>query len=108
MVEARRAALKQKSKPCCTPHEKHSCCEAATEPELPVAMELPAVRWVAGFMTQKCRDDGAAGLLKVEVSFPPHSADVRELLPVCDRVAAFDSSPFSTSLRPPIPPPRAS
>lgn len=110
-VEARKAALKPKAKPtCCAKHEKACCETAANKPEeKPAATEAPAVRWVSGVFVQKCRGDGPAGLLKGEVSIPPaHTLEVRTAQPVCGCVGAFDSHPFPTLSRPPIPPPRVS
>ena len=111
-VEAR----KKKAKPsCCAKHETRSCCEPATElaapphADEPAATEAPAVRWVAGVFAQKCRGDGPAGLLKVEVSLAPtHPSEVRASRPECGRVAAFDSHATRAPRQPPVPPPRVS
>lgn len=113
-VEGRKAArLKEKQKAksaCCAKHAKLSCCETPSEPAgEPATASAPPVRWVSGVFVQKCRGDGPAGLLKIEVSIPPaHAPDVRAARPDCGGVAAFDVYPFPTPVRPPIPPPRAS
>jgi hypothetical protein len=114
IVEARKAPPKPRAKKtCCAGHEKPSCCEGADEcPAEPVAATVPAapaVKWVSAAFARKCRGEGPAGLLKMQVSVPPAPAsEVRAPRPACGRVVAFDADPFLTFVRPPIPPPRAS
>jgi hypothetical protein len=103
-VEARASARKQKAKPSCCATSEKTCCENAKEGDGP-----PAVRWVAGIFAQKCRGDGTAGLFKFEVGFPPvQSPEAREPRTVCDFAPPTNSTGFTTSLRPPLPPPRVS
>jgi hypothetical protein len=118
MVEARKAAtLKQKAKPSCcatlAKSEKRSCCEGETHTtcptEQPATATVPAVKWVAGFFAQKCRGEGPAGLLKLEVSVSPElPCKPPAPLPARDLDVRFDSHAVTISFCPPTPPPRLS
>jgi hypothetical protein len=114
IVAARKTPPKPKpKKSCCAGHEKPSCCQGAgecpAEPAAATAPAAPAVKWVVASFARKCRGEGHAVLLKMQVSVPPAPAsEVRTPRPACGCVAAFDADPFLSFARPPIPPPRVS
>jgi hypothetical protein len=107
---AARAARKAKSA-CCSKPKKSSCCSAHEVAEAKCEDEPPApkLKWVAGIFAQKCRGDGAAGLLEVEASIAPALPPApREPRPTHRFDRPTDTPVRSTSFRPPPPPPRAS
>jgi hypothetical protein len=101
LVESRKA---QKPKPSCCA----SCCEPADAPSpAPAATGTSEIRLVAGVYAQKCRGEGPAGLLKLDLVLTPDAPLApRGPVPVFAGRVASDPPTFSSSLSPPTPPPR--
>ena len=99
-----------------------SCCESHTEPTVnvaepptprgekkPVASTSSGVRWVAGIVAQKCRGEGPAGLLKLELVISPLSNAWQVSAPEPRTFGRVPSIPVvCISHTPPTPPPRHS
>ena len=119
LVEARKARpaapKPPKAKPaCCAERSRHAgrdrpdeaptACEV--DPPEPVPAAAPAVRWVVAAFAQKCRGEGFAGLLKLDLVVdserpaPPAGSTSTGTIAVVSRAAP------PTSQSPPIPPPR--
>jgi hypothetical protein len=108
-IIAARKAPKQKPKPACCAEREKSCCRTASEPAAAPAAPAPAVKWASAALVRKCRGDGPAGVLKLQVSVPPClPSEVRAPRPACGCVVPLDANPFVAFVRPPIPPPRVS
>lgn len=110
-VEARKLARKSETS-CCAKKSAPSCCPADAKkdgaPEH-VPPAKPAIKWVAGVFAQKCRGEGTAGLLKLElISTPALSAALREIAHARDSVRVPDPRLTSALHIPPTPPPRNS
>ena len=106
---------------------KHSCCEEASEaccestPRVPECHEQtkpeprkpessqPVVQWVVVALMQKCRGEGPAGLLKIELLVSPDlTAAPHAVPPPRDFAPVRLPSLTDTSHQPPTPPPRLS
>lgn len=110
-VAARKRA-RETDQSCCT-KKARSCCERAAEaesaPPEPLRTGKPGVRWVAGVFAQKCRGEGPAGLLKLElISIPAHTPAPRAAADPVDSVREPNAPLISTPHVPPTPPPRIS
>lgn len=113
-VAARKLARTSETS-CCSKKSAPSCCdrtkEEAKESRAPehVPPAKPGIKWVAGVFAQKCRGEGTAGLLKLElISIVSPSAAVREVAHARDSVRVPDPLLTSTLHLPPTPPPRNS
>ena len=112
-VEARKHARESETSCCAKKAKPHSCCDSADEPA-PSAPERAqvnklGVRWVAGVFAQKCRGEGPAGLLKLElISVPAHTSASRDGAGPVDSVREPNVRLTSAPHAPPTPPPRTS
>lgn len=113
-VAARKLAPKSEAS-CCAKKSAPSCCDrtegGAGKSCAPEHLQpaKPVIKWVAGVFAQKCRGEGTAGLLKLElISIPAPSAVLREVARTRDVVRAPDPRLTSALHIPPTPPPRNS
>lgn len=113
-VAARKLARKSETS-CCAKKAAPSCCDRTAEeadescaPER-VQHAKPVIKWVAGVFAQKCRGEGTAGLLKLElISLAAPLTALHDAFDPVDSVR--DPHPRLTSALhiPPTPPPRNS